>query len=195
MNLENYLYNKILKIIQDWHEDDIYAISFFVYSNEANVYNGINNFPEFSIGYNTENYYNSTDKSVEEKWNFAYWQQEMFEIISADEDNDGAKYLLDWYKENGINNIGFEDESCMYDENMNYIGKGPVGYYELLCAASNVARLLQSNNVIKNKFGLIPIIVHDLEYPWYVEEATLNANPNGQADEFLNALKNYFMDA
>ena len=59
---------------------------------------------------------------------------------------------------------------------------------------SNVARRLQTEGVIKDKFGAIPIIVHDYEYPWYVEEATSNANPNGEANVFLQALREDFPD-
>lgn len=75
---------------------------------------------------------------------------------------------------------------------MNNIGKGPVGYYELLCAVSNVAKKLQTDGSIATQFGNIPVIVHDLEYPWYIAEATKNANPNGEADVFLKALKEEF---
>ena len=190
MTLQNYLYNRVLPIIQGWNEKGIYAISFWVHTNEDNVYNGISGFPEFSIGYNTTEDYNPL--SIEEKWDFAFWDREMYDIISADEDDEGAHFLMNWYSENGIENIGYEDESTMYNENMEYIGKGPAGYYELLCAVSDVAKLLQSNGVINEKFGKIPVIVHDLEYSWYVIEATRNANPDGQADEFIEAVNSGF---
>lgn len=39
------------------------------------------------------------------------------------------KILFDWYKENGIDDIGYEDQNTCYDNEMRYIGKGPVGYY------------------------------------------------------------------
>lgn len=101
---------------------------------------------------------------------------------------DGTAFLLDWYRANGIENIGFEDPAAQYDENGRYIGKGPIGYYEVLCAMSNVARRMQNEGLIADKFGRIPVIVHDLEYAWYVEKATRNANPNGEADAFLTYL-------
>ena len=63
-----------------------------------------------------------------------------------------------------------------YDDKMKYIGKGPVGYYELLLEITSVANKLQTNGFIKNKFGrAIPIIIHDLEYSWYVIEANQNS--------------------
>lgn len=196
MDLEKYLYEKVLPVIQQWNDKDIYAISFYVNYNELNEYNGCSNFPEFSIGYNTEDGCSHASKLSEERWNFAFWEQDMIPIIlpenSGNPANEGAKVLFDWYAENGIANIGFEDEDAMFDDEMNYIGKGPVGYYELLCVVSNVAGKLQSEGKISAQFGKIPIIVHDLEYPWYVKEATENANPNGEADTFLQALKDGF---
>ncbi|MBQ8281075.1 MAG: hypothetical protein IJZ25_01565, partial [Lachnospiraceae bacterium] len=81
------------------------------------------------------------------------------------------------------------DEDC-YDEDYKYIGKGPVGHYELLKLVSEVAKRLQQEAYIEEKFGRkLPIIIHGLEYAWYDIEATQNANINGEADTFLKALK------
>ena len=41
-------------------------------------------------------------------------------------DEKGMETLFAWYKQEGIENIGYEDPDC-YDENCRYIGKGPVG--------------------------------------------------------------------
>jgi hypothetical protein len=194
MELEVYLYNKILPHIQSWKDQDIYAISFFVYSNEAYVFKGIANFSEFSIGYNTERDCNFASQFSEERWNFAFWNQNMIEIIRADDNDEGANALMDWYQEKGLADIGWEDEDAMFDEHMRYIGKGPNGYYELLFAVAAVARRLQLEGAIRAQFGRIPIIVHDLEYPWYVEKATECANPGGEAKTFLEALRNGFED-
>lgn len=63
---------------------------------------------------------------------------------------------------------------------MRYIGKGPAGYYELLSEVAEVARKLQVSDFIKAQFGRpVPIILHELEYPWHCMEATAKANPNG----------------
>lgn len=185
MDLEKYLYDKIVPLIQSWNEKDIYAISFFIYANESSVYEGNYNFPEVSVGYNTEEDCRGASLFDEERWNFAFWRQNNEYIIDASEATDGAEFLLNWYRSRGINDIGVEDADGQYDENMNYIGKGPAGYYEVLCAVSNVAKRIQEEGIIAGKFGHIPVIVHDLEYTWYVEEATRNANPGGEADVFL----------
>ena len=192
IKLEEYLYWKVLPVIKSWRKKDIYAISFFVVSNEAYEYDGISNVSTFSISYNTEKNCNHAPQLSEERWNFAFWEQNLTEIISADDNDEGAKFLFDWYKEKGIENIGWEDDDNIYDEDGQYIGKGPIGYYELLTAVSNVAKRLQTEGKIAAQFGAIPIIIHDLEYPWYVEEATQNANPNDEAAVFLKALREGF---
>ena len=102
----------------------------------------------------------------------------------------GCRCCLIGSKENGIDNIGYEDYDAGYDSQMRYIGKGPAGYYELLGEITAVANKLQSSGFIEGKFGRpIPIIIHDLEYPWYIIEATRKANPGGEADTFLAAMQ------
>ena len=190
INLQEYLENKLIDIISAWDEDDIYAISFFVYSNEAHEYNGCSNVTYFSVSYNTERDCNGASEFSEERWNYAFWRQEEIPIINADCENEGIKILFDWYKEKGITDIGYEDRDNCYDSEMRYVGKGPIGFYELLSEITNVAKKMQDSGFIKNKFGIsIPIIIHDLEYPWYIIEATKKANLHGEADVFLTAMK------
>lgn len=186
VHLKEYLYERVKKEIDLWDEKDIYAISFFIYSNEAFTYNEFSNITEFSISYNTEKDCSGADINSEERWNYAFWRQNEINIT----DSEGQKVLFQWYKENGIDNIGYEDRSNSYDANYKYIGKGPVGYYELLTVVSDVANKLQNENYIVNKFGKpLPIIIHDLEYSWYVIEATKNANPKGEANQFIEAMR------
>ena len=118
-------------------------------------------------------------------WNYAFWLQNETYVIDTSNDNEETRKLYDWYTEQNITDIGREDEDC-YDENMCYIGKGPVGHYELLMLAAEVARSLQSEGYIKRLFKKdVPIIVHGLEYAWYDIEATKLANPNNEAADFL----------
>ena len=185
VSFEEYLYDKALSIISGWNEEDIYAISFLVNANEAYEYKGTKNVPSFEISYNTESDCSRAPAMSEERWNYAFWRQNSVVVIEPDDNNEGMERLFQWYKQLGIKNIGQEAPDEMYDSEMNYIGKGPTGYYELLTAVSNTARALQENGEIESRFGRIPIIVHDLEYAWYSLEATKNANPNGEADLFL----------
>ena len=139
--------------------------------------------------YNTEQDCGGAEKNSEERWNYAFWRQDETYIIEANDENEGMKILFDWYEENGIENIGYEDSTNCYDEKMKYIGKGPIGYYELLSEITAVAKKLQDSGFVKNKLGAsIPIIIHDLEYPWYIIEATKKANPNGEASAFFETM-------
>lgn len=73
---------------------------------------------------------------------------------------------------------------------MRYIGKGPVGCYELVQEIAIVAKSLHSSGFIRRMFGRpIPIIIHDLEYSWYTIEATKAANAGGEAAQFLAAMR------
>lgn len=189
IDLQAYLENKLRDIISVWNEDDIYAISFFVHANEAYEYNGCSNVTVFSVSYNTEKDCDGAGELSEERWNYAFWRQDETPIIEADRENEGMKILFDWYRENGIDNIGYEDYDACYDSEMRYIGKGPIGCYELLAEITVVAKKLQESGFVKNKFGAsVPIIIHDLEYPWYIIEANKKANSNGEADAFLAAM-------
>ena len=56
MVLADLLRKRITEKIAKWNQRDIYAISLLVLYNELNIYDGIKNFPEISVGYNTEEY-------------------------------------------------------------------------------------------------------------------------------------------
>ena len=183
------IYEKVKSIIETWSEDDIYAISFFVNSNESYEYKDFSNVSYFAISYNTESDCDGAKQYAEERWNYAFWRQDEIPVIDPFEPDELTDLLFKWYEENGITDIGCEDEDS-YDSNFNYIGKGPVGHYELLTIASEVAKRLQEEGYIENHFGKkLPIIVHGLEYAWFDIEATQKANPNGEADIFLKAVK------
>lgn len=182
------LYLKVKSIMDAWHEDGIYAISFLVDSNEAYEYKGFHNVSSFAISYNTEEDCEGAGQYDEERWNYAFWRQDETFLIDPDEPDELTDLLFDWYRENGISNIGEEDEDC-YDDDYHYIGKGPVGHYELLTLVSEVAKRLQQEGYLEGKFGRkLPIIIHGLEYAWYDIEATKNANISGEADVFLKAM-------
>ncbi len=189
-NFETALYDKVKGEILKWDEEDIYAISFYVNSNEAYEYKGFDNVTMWKISYNTEDDCDGADELDEERWNYAFWRQDTETIIDVYEPNKYTDALFEWYAQQGITNIGEENKDEMYDENCSYIGKGPAGHYELLQLASSIARKLHEDGTIKEHFGKdIPIIVHGLEYAWYDIEATQKANPQGQADTFLKAMK------
>ena len=177
VNLEQILYIKVKDIMSTWVDEDIYAVSFFVYSNEAYFFRNFDNITEFSISYNTEADCQGAGIHSEKRWNYAFWRQNDCPIIEADDNCPETQLLFDWYREQGIENIGDETYDC---EN------GPVGYKELVDQVARVARRLQDEGFLKQKFGRpIPIIIHDLEYCDCTLRATEYANPNGEAADFL----------
>ena len=191
IHIEKMLYDKVKSEISKWDEDDIYAISFFVNSNESYKYKNYTNVSTWAISYNTESDCEGADSLDEERWNYAFWRQNEIAIIDIEEPNEYTDELYKWYAENGIDNIGYVDMENQYDDECNYIGKGPVGHYELIKIATNVAKKMQEDGFISDQFKKpIPIIIHGLEYAWYDIEATKKANPNGEADTFIKAMDN-----
>ncbi len=188
----DYVYDKVLNCLVNIKDNDVYAISFSVNSNECNEYKGITNLPSFSVQYNTEAGCNHAGKLSEERWNTAFWDYDEVFIVDVYNDRESAEKLIEWYNSIGVSDIGAENPDLDYDEDCNYIGKGPNGYYELLELVSDVALKLQTDGTVKTRFGIIPIIVHDLEYSWYIRKVTENANPNGEASDFLKSLDNWF---
>lgn len=189
-NLQAYLETRLKAVLGNWHEEGIYAISFFLDTNEAYEYNGFSNVTFFSVSYNTEKDCPGAGSLDEARWNYAFWRQNETPILDADAAPEGMKILFDWYREEGYTNIGQENVETAYDSEMRYIGKGPVGCYELLEQVTAAAKWLQQSGFIQKTFGKqIPIILHDLTYTWYTIEATKKANPHGEAETFLAAMK------
>ena len=189
-NFQNALYQRVKSIMKAWHESDIYAISFFVNSNEAFEYNGFSNISTFAVSYNTEKDCRGAGMYDEERWNYAFWRHDATPVIDPDVPDSLIGALFDWYEENGIANIGYEDYKNCYDSKSRYIGKGPIGHYELLCLVTETAKRLQEEGFAEEHFKKkLPIIVHGLEYAWYDIEATRAANVCGEADVFLEAMQ------
>lgn len=177
INIEEILYEKIKRIMSGWDEEGIYAVSFFIYSNELYSFREYDNVSSFEISYNTEEDCGGAGLHSEERWNYAFWRQDATAVIEPRDDSPEMELLFDWYREQGITNIGCEDGDSM---------DGPVGFPELVELAAKVARRFQDEGFLKEKFGYpIPIIIHDLEYVDCVWKATAYANPNGEAKDFF----------
>ena len=58
------------------------------------------------VSYQTESDCYDADELSEERWNYAFWQQNETPVIEADDGDEGMKILFDWYRENGIEHIG-----------------------------------------------------------------------------------------
>lgn len=177
IDLEQYLYDRIKSVFDGWQEKDIYAVSFFVESNGCYEYRGFSNVTNLSISFNTETGCGGAGSRSEARWNYAYWPQDVTEIFDCWHQNPQTDLLFDWYAQQGITNIGDEDDD---DE-------APVGYRELVDVLAKVARRFQQEGYWLKKLGRsIPILIHDLEYIPCVMAATAYANPNGEAADFLS---------
>ena len=176
--LESFLYDTTKEIMSTWQEQDIYAVSFFVYSNEMFSFRGYDNVTTFAISYNTEADCEGAGPHDEERWNYAFWRQDEWHLIDPEEESLGMQLLFDWYREQKITNIGYEGPETP---------DGPVGFPEFVELLGKIARRIQDEGFLRNKFGRpIPIIVHDLEYTDCTIKATEYANPNGEAADFLH---------
>lgn len=187
INLQEYLYQKVMTELKEFDYEDAYSVTFFVYSNEGIKYKEYSNISEFNISLNREEFFreeypgDDDGRFSEERWNFAYLEQDDIFML----DDEEYETLFAWYKQEGIENIGDEDPNC-YDEHMRYIGKGPVGYYELLQVITAVAKQIQIEDFFLKTAGKrIPIIIQDYEFTYYTVDATVEANVHGEAADFL----------
>ena len=190
MEIKEVLLRKVRNIMEGWEDHGIYAVSFLVDFNEDNTFRGVSNVSEWMVSCNREEDCEDAGPLDEERWNYAFWNQEEEPVITASDDDPEMALLFDWYHQQGLTHIGSESEDDDYDEEMNYVGKGPEGHYQLLMLAAEVARQLQEEGFLKKRFHKkIPIIVHGLEYAWYDLEATKLANPHGEAEAFLEYVR------
>lgn len=176
IDLEQYLYDKLRPVFDSWEEDGIYAVSFFVYSNELFCFRGYSNVTHFAVSYNTERDCKGAARNSERRWNYAYWRKNEVPVFDSTEEIAAMDVLFDWYSQTGITDIGSEEAGM----------DGPVGFSELVEVLSRVARRFQDEGYFNRKFGRpIPILIHDLEYAACTWDATAYANPNEEAEDFL----------
>ena len=118
------------------------------------------------ISYNTEEDCSGAEQYDEERWNYAFWRQDESVIINPDYPDSLISQLFEWYKENNIQNIGYQDCDNCYDADCNYIGKGPVGHYELISLISDIAKQLQEEGFIKDDrfFSLLSVKIVNQEH-------------------------------
>lgn len=191
--LERYIIEQVLKYLLTIKNKDVYALLILVTCNEGCSYKDIDSFMSVSINYNCNNY----DKSIteEEKWNIAFWDDSNeYIIIDAEDNKEGAEILYKWYKDNNINDVGYEDEDQMYDENMNYIGTGPNGYKELCLLISKIIYNIKKSSVICDWLKNIPVLILNYDYSYYITDFITIANPYNEADAFLNYYRRNISD-
>lgn len=188
IDLAKIIYSDVKPIIEDFIDEDIYAISFFVYNDNDDVLK-----PTLSVSYNTiDNYKYEKCEAYDEqeaKWNYAFWCKDIEYEFGYGKTADLVKQ---WIYENKLKNHTLEKEDEMYDDKMIYIGKGPLLTQKFVDILVSVATKLHSENITQNKDGeKLPIIIHELEYYEAIAEQNERANPEGQADEFIKWIRHY----
>lgn len=177
-DFRQYLKDKIKAEISSWSKRDIYAVYIGVSDNNlADEPLGMPFLIEIGFGFGgRRSWHLAAAGNASRKY-----------LIENSEERSG---LVRWLKSMGVENIGQEDRDSMYNDKMEYIGKGPGGMYETLQAIVGIFTELFADGFISEKFGKdIPVIFDNLETVWYCIEATEKANPDGIAEEFLTKMR------
>lgn len=76
--------------------------------------------------------------------------------------------MYEWYQDNNITDIGYEDEEQMYD--------------------------LRKSDLVGNVLKNMPVLILAHDYSWYITDFIVTANPNNKADEFLDYYRSNIND-
>lgn len=144
--------------ISEWQEDDIYAVSLYVFDEEDDPCR-----PVAVLGYNTERQVQKSSPEAsdeqEARWNYAFWIQNVEMCLGQ---GDTAEDIKEWITEQGL--WDSEDEITPK-------------FVEFLVA---IVQDIHASGLLKDKFGEeIPILIHELEY--YEKIAQQNITVNGEA--------------
>lgn len=158
MTMKEKIQQLIEQKISEWQDDDIYAISLYVYDAEDDPRR-----PVAILGYNTER---QVQKSIPEasgeqeaRWNYAFWLQNVEMCLGQ---GDTAEDIKEWITEQDL----WDNEDEITPR-----------FTELLVA---IVQGIHASGLLKDKFGReIPILIHELEY--YEQIARQNIEANGEA--------------
>jgi len=185
IKLDEIIYEGVKDVIKGSISEQIYAISFFVHDHQGNPLK-----PTVLVSYNTIDYYKKEIEDAyneaEAKWNYAYWPQKNIYKFGLDET---ADIVMQWIHENELEDKTEEDENEMYDENMRYVGKGPILTQRFVEELIKVANKLHDENITVISNSKVPILIHELEYYEAIAQENEKANPDGQAAEFIEWIR------
>nr|WP_300833061.1 DUF4303 domain-containing protein [uncultured Acetatifactor sp.] len=150
--------------ISEWQEDDIYAISLYVFNEEDDPCR-----PVAVFGYNTER---QVQKSITEaadeqeaRWNYAFWLQNHEMCLGRDET---AEDIRKW-----ITELEWEGEDAIKFKFVN-----------LLVA---VVQGIHASGLLKEKFGReILVLIHELEYHEKISQQNIEANGEALDRDFVS---------
>ena len=182
--LERILIERIKDAILRCQKENIYCMSITARMVEKVIpVNDIWAATEITIQFNSEDDVTDVELDSEARWNTAFWDSsEEFIVVDScsQKDNDTVN---SWLKEKGVQKIGYEDSNLAYNDRYEYIGNGPNGYCELIGLLADIVRILQEE-VIFEKFGNIPVIIHDYDYSRVTLEVTCKINNKKLISDF-----------
>ena len=172
------LINLMIDRIASWTDEDIYAISLYVYDECDNPCK-----PTVTLGYNTETQVRVQMASevkwkpvneTEARWNYAFWIQNAFFCFG---EGDTARDVREWMTTRCLPFYEDDDEAwdddCVYEE-CRQITK------EFVSELVAIVQEIHARGILTKKFGReLPILIHELEY--YPEIAQQNMQANGDA--------------
>lgn len=141
--------------ISQWQEQDIYAISLYVYDEEDDPRR-----PVAVLGYNTERRVQESipqaSDEQEARWNYAFWLQNEELCLGR---GDTAEDVRSWIK--GLDLWDREEE----------ITEAFVGMLV------RIVKDIHASGILQERFGKeIPILVHELEYHEQIKNQNIEAN-------------------
>lgn len=144
--------------ISEWQEDDIYAISLYVFDEEDDPCR-----PAAVLGYNTERQVQKSapeaSNEQEARWNYAFWLQNEEMCLGRGET---AEDIREWITEQDL----WENEDEITSK-----------FVDMLVS---IVQEIHASGLLKDKYGReIPILIHELEY--YEKIAQQNIDANGEA--------------
>lgn len=162
--MEKKLQALIEQKILEWQQEDIYAISLYMFDEEDDPCR-----PAAVLGYNTETQVQKSASQAsdeqEARWNYAFWLQNEEICWGVD---DTAEEVRQWIALQGLENRE-EDISEAFEEML-----------------TGIVREIHASGMLENKFGReLPILIHGLEYDRETARRNLEANGDTLDGDFL----------
>ena len=162
--MKEILKKMIVDTINSWSEDDIYAISLFVYDDEDDPTR-----PTVTLGFNTERKIDSIDPDhadPEKRWNYAYWLHNREMEFGYD---DTANIVRQWIEDQGFS---FEKKDDAITD-------------AFVAVLIDIVKEIHNDKVLTAKFGKeLPILIHELEYYDQIAKQNMEANGEELVKEF-----------
>lgn len=173
IHIKEQIKKMIIDSIENWTDEDIYAVSLYVYDYNDNPCK-----PTVTLGYNTESQVKSETKNAydedEARWNYAFWLQNQEFIFG---ENETANTVKEWVESKGL--PYYEDDNFDLDWNDDKLyeplEKITQSFVSMLI---EIVQEIHADRILSRKYGKeLPILIHELEY--YDEIVQQNIQANG----------------